>query len=634
MRKVYWLSTAGLVLLGVASIAYAQISSLPNATTPLTGNETLAIDQAQGINMRTVKTTINQVRQPPAPVPIPPGTVLGNLGLTNAVPTAVPLPFPRVPDNATLKARPTTYASMIVRDDFSANFGAHPLLYKASNSACPTNPDGDDGAYVKSADNKCWLAVFPEDYASVTQWGVDMSGVADSQTKMQAALAWAQATSGACLLIPVGNAKVSAELTITAGGVCIKGVDRYRSRITTTSPTANIIHFNGGFFGGIVSDLGLYGPGQSTVTNGAAIRATNAATLVVDRVVIEGTFDGWRSTDGGVFRISNVDVAQIARDSYRFDAVSTTPFDYGAQNIFLTNSTGFQSNAPSGHCVHILAAGEARISGVACGGSISGLRIEPTTGYKALNIMVDKFQADLSTGAGIVIDSSGGGTVQGVYVSNSISGFSGGDGVAIGGVNTQGISFSNHITQRNTRSGYNIINGNGITITGGQILSNSSAAPGFAGINVTAGTHIAINGTKFGGWINEGNINTSYSIAVQDTYVGVITIVGNDLCDAGLGAIFNASHSTDITIESNQCVNPTTNGFMNTYGGTATILDGTTFVTFNHHFPSIPFVLVTGTDIAHRYAATANATQITIASDTPVTGNKTVNWRGWISGAP
>jgi hypothetical protein len=41
-------------------------------------------------------------------------------------------------------------------------------------------------------------------------------------------------------------------------------------------------------------------------------------------------------------------------------------------------------------------------------------------------------------------------------------------------------------------------------------------------------------------------------------------------------------------------------------------------------------VIVTGTDIAHRYAATATSTQITIATEANVSGAKTVYWRGWL----
>lgn len=86
MRRGWWLSGA-VALIGAASLAYAQISSLPNATTPLTGNETVAIDQAQGINMRTVKTTITNIRAG-LPGIFPPNTVYANLDqATSKAPT-------------------------------------------------------------------------------------------------------------------------------------------------------------------------------------------------------------------------------------------------------------------------------------------------------------------------------------------------------------------------------------------------------------------------------------------------------------------------------------------------------------------------------------------------------------------
>jgi hypothetical protein len=66
----------------------------------------------------------------------------------------------------------TDYPNGVWRDDYSAGFGAPPLFYKPSNSACSLNAGaGDGGSQVQSADGKCWLAVFPAGPLDARWWG-------------------------------------------------------------------------------------------------------------------------------------------------------------------------------------------------------------------------------------------------------------------------------------------------------------------------------------------------------------------------------------------------------------------------------------------------------------------------------
>jgi hypothetical protein len=96
-----------------------------------------------------------------------------------------PLPAPGL--NAALAARAQHASSNAVllntstlnatnglwRDDYGVGFGASPLFYQPSNSACSLNAGNGDGGYqVKSADNKCWLAVFPAGPYDARWWGV------------------------------------------------------------------------------------------------------------------------------------------------------------------------------------------------------------------------------------------------------------------------------------------------------------------------------------------------------------------------------------------------------------------------------------------------------------------------------
>lgn len=80
--------------------------------------------------------------------------------------------MPFVADNAALSALPTTNAAAITRLDFGGGFGAPPLVYTASGSACSLNAGaGDGGSQVPSSDAKCWLAKFPSSGRDVRWFG-------------------------------------------------------------------------------------------------------------------------------------------------------------------------------------------------------------------------------------------------------------------------------------------------------------------------------------------------------------------------------------------------------------------------------------------------------------------------------
>lgn len=117
-----------------------------------------------------------------------------------------------VPDNATLLAKSTTtYPRGVWRADFAAAFGAPPLFYMPSNSACSLNSgNGDNGSQVKSADNKCWLAVFPDGVYNVLQFGADPTNATDSYTAVQNAV---NAANGGSVYFPIGQFKICTEVT-------------------------------------------------------------------------------------------------------------------------------------------------------------------------------------------------------------------------------------------------------------------------------------------------------------------------------------------------------------------------------------------------------------------------------------
>lgn len=541
-----------------------------------------------------------------------------------------------VSSNAELQLLPTGLNAVAVRLGFAAAGDAPQLAYTHSSTAC-TLGAGDGGSQISSSTGGCWTAMFGEGDADLRQWGVSAtagSGAAGTNlTRINAALAYTQTAAGRCLLFPRGSVYVSGPINVTFGNACLKGADRYRSNLITTSTSTSGVVFSGAFFGGKLSQLRIAGPGYATVTAGAAVQIDGtAANVDLDDLLIEGTYDGILVNDAGVVRMNKIDVAYIKRSSYRFIGTSAT--DYGSQNIFLSNFTAYNHGfSTTGACIDVLAVGELHVKNGACAGHVHGYRALPATGFNVYNNYIQNVNFDVATTTGIVVDTTTGGKAQGIHFDTVTSGLSGGSGAAVNGANAKGITFSNFQAVRNLQHGINILGGDGITITGGsQILSNSVSTPGFHGVNLAGGTHISVVGSRFGGWVGEGNGNTAYNVALQNTFTGKAVISGNNLCEFGTGALFNSSTSSDVLIgRDNLCMVPSASGNLSEYGGIATIANGTNSVTFNHQFPIAPgTIIVTGTDIAHRYAATATATQITIAADTNVSGAKTVYWRGWL----
>lgn len=85
--------------------------------------------------------------------------------------------IPHVRNNASLKALPSTYAALIIRDDFSIGLGAPRQVYRSSASA-PTLKAGagDDGYQVLAADGGSWIAVPDPAGMDIRQWGATGAG--------------------------------------------------------------------------------------------------------------------------------------------------------------------------------------------------------------------------------------------------------------------------------------------------------------------------------------------------------------------------------------------------------------------------------------------------------------------------
>jgi hypothetical protein len=178
------------------------------------GNALLTVDSFglsdQGAHIRINGQTYSIPGQGNGNVVGPLTTVVGNGMLWNstdgtAAADAGGTFAPLIETNTVLKARSTaSMPARVRRIGFYAAGDVPPLDYIASSSACGLNTgNGDDGSEVKSADNKCWLAVFPASGADIREWGVVADGGAtDNSTALAASVAWAVANHGKLLLPP------------------------------------------------------------------------------------------------------------------------------------------------------------------------------------------------------------------------------------------------------------------------------------------------------------------------------------------------------------------------------------------------------------------------------------------------
>lgn len=142
-------------------------------------------------------------------IPLVPGSVTG---------------LPEAVDNAALQALASTFATAVLRLDYSTGNGAPPLVYRASNSACSLNAGaGDNGSQVRSVDGKCWLAAFSSAGADAREWGAVGDGSTADDVPLQNAIN-AVALVNIPLLIVDGRYKTSTGLTSSAI-VTIEGVN-------------------------------------------------------------------------------------------------------------------------------------------------------------------------------------------------------------------------------------------------------------------------------------------------------------------------------------------------------------------------------------------------------------------------
>ncbi|WP_081082906.1 glycosyl hydrolase family 28-related protein [Burkholderia cepacia] len=400
-----------------------------------------------------------------------------------------------------------------------------------------------------------------QDRISVKDFGCDSTGASDTTACIQRAINFIASTGNVGqLFFPAGTYLVSGTLNITSAGIYLVGDGPYRTTIQTSSSTADVVKFNGNFFGGGVSNLSIYNPNTTTPTAGAGINVTTASDTSFRNVEIKGTYNGVVTNQTGIVKLSHVSVSQAIYDSFQIN---------GGPGQFLEYVSAY-NDSPNHAGVNVTATGMLHLSHSAIDAQGTALLVAPTTATgtpsyysgQVFDLFVDNNDFDASQGDAVVIKPTGTGVAYSLQFTNNRIGFSSGAGLVIDGSNlastsatpypsgVYNVTFSNLQSVKNVKEGVKIVNGTNVQIDGSSVIGNSSTGSGYAGISVLGGDAITISGTHATQYTNVGN-NQTYGLQIASTFTGRLNASNNFFADNQTGSINNLSSSQNVKLANN-----------------------------------------------------------------------------------
>lgn len=402
---------------------------------------------------------------------------------------------------------------------------------------------------------------------NVKDFGAVCDGSGDDTSSFLKAISVLQAKGGGRLYLPNGGrCVISQTLSVTTQPVVFVGAGKYNTTLTETTPSVDLIQFNGTYFGGGVENLTLT---SSAPTNqaGAAIHAIGVSDLVVRNVNVSKTYNGFQEDAAGVVRLENVDASNILYDSFLLN---------GGPVQFLTNVTAF--NASPNHAgIEVTASGAVHIVNSGMSSQGVALLIDPAdtgTAYagwtvgEVFDVWATDCDFDDTRGPAIKIAPTGTGLAYSMQFTNIRTGFSSGQGVLIDGSNISpgaehplnsgvyNILFDNLQSVNNLKEGFKIVSGTNIMLNNSAVLGNSAQGGGYAGIDIAGGDGIAITGTQSTLWKNIPT-NQKYGLLVEATFKGHLNAANNDFRNNMNGqAVSVSAPSGSVTITNSAGYNP------------------------------------------------------------------------------
>lgn len=464
---------------------------------------------------------------------------------------------PHVATNAVLSASSTVaYPTGVWRDDYSAGIGASPLWFTPLTGNCAANALTNDGGYcVNSSDGNSWKAWHPASGVSVLQFGADKTGVAASDTQINAAAG----TGNVKVRIPCGTfllnntIALSSNSELAGDGPCttvkgsvslsynLRALDWYGGTATSFKTLVSNQNFAGTDHDIYVHDItfnstlvtagsthmlvfasvsqvevrknNFYGAGAASNQNGTSFIGQSHDYTVEDNYA-EGTqnacFDQWdgaynfkivgNTCEGGGYVLNGVQVNGISSGSPRIGRISHSFRIYGNR----VRSTASTSIPVWGLCI-----------GAVCGsveqGEVFGNTIEndEPTGLSSAGIVVGDAQ-DIGVYGNTISDTRGSGIIVAGNTATSV---------------TKNVVVSNNTLINVDTLGSGGANDNGIYV------GNSTDAPD--GVSLIGNT---IRGGAY-----------SYAIRVFNTSTNVYIVPGNMTAGASGTYLFGASTNPLLT---------------------------------------------------------------------------------------
>jgi len=227
----------------------------------------------------------------------------------------------------------------------------------------------------------------------------------------------------------------------------------------------------------------------------------------------------------------------------------------GASQIFLSNVDSYQTN-PNRACLHFLDTSAAYLSNVTCGGSGTGLLVDPEQGQRVFDIFATNLEIDNSqaNAGGLILDSTRGGAIWGLRLSNIRSGYGSGPGIVFRGKNTSHVTLTNFSSERNLSSGLIVEGLQDSQITDGQLLGNGAGGQASIGLDLRQADRVVFARLRASAnYPGQSASAQEAGIAIASGFRGSAQIRDGDLSGNTKEAMINAGRRKSIIVSGLAC---------------------------------------------------------------------------------
>lgn len=442
----------------------------------------------------------------------------------------------------------------ILRTGYYTPGDVAPTLYTASTAACSRNEgEGDGGSQIPTKDGKCWVARFPQGRIPLAQFGLRCDGSSKDMAIIAMSIASAvDQNGGAHIVFPAGICSLQSTIEIKRGSVYFSGEG---SGVTTlrVAGAFDAFHFSGAAFDGGISDLRIESAVSQPRAGFALHTQDGVGAIAMSDVRVEGTFGGLLMANPpvtGVVKMHDVHFSNLT-SAMNADTIRIE----GASQLFLSNVDSYQTR-PNRACLHFNDVSAAYLSNVTCGGSGSGLLINPSKGQKVFDVFASNLEIDNSQGTagGLILDSTEDGVIWGLRLSNVRVGFGSGPGIVFRGKRTSHVTLTNFSSERNLASGLIVDGLQDSQVTDGQILGNGAGGKASVGLDLRQADRVAFARLRASAsYPGQTPSAQEIGIAIANGFAGSAQIRDSDLSGNTKDAMINAGQTKAVIVSGLGC---------------------------------------------------------------------------------